>query len=279
MERILVPTDFSPQAESALKVAAQVAKKNNAEIYLLHIIDLPDYSNDLVISGNSAPAPPAILFMQQTHLKYEEYKDKDYLEGITVKETVSFEGMQKGVSDTCTNNDIDLIIMGSNGASGVKELFIGSNSEKIVRFSKIPVLVIKNECDLFNIKNFVYASSFEEEDKLTLLAAYNFSKEIDATFNLVWINTSSKFRTTHYIEHKMNSLLSTLPIEDYTLNIYNDETIEKGIMNFANTIKAGIIGMGTHGRTGISHFVNGSISEDMVNHAKRPVITFRIPAN
>ncbi|MCO4822228.1 MAG: universal stress protein, partial [Flavobacteriaceae bacterium] len=56
----------------------------------------------------------------------------------------------------------------------------------------------------------------------------------------------------------------------------NDYSIEKGILNFSQHMDAGLIGMSTHGRKGISHFLNGSISEDLVNHAERPVITFKI---
>ena len=62
-----------------------------------------------------------------------------------------------------------------------------------------------------------------------------------------------------------------------TLNIYNDYSVEKGILSFARDHEAQLIGISTHGRKGLSHFFNGSISEDMVNHAKMPVITFKIP--
>jgi nucleotide-binding universal stress UspA family protein len=64
--------------------------------------------------------------------------------------------------------------------------------------------------------------------------------------------------------------------ENYTLSIYNDISVEKGILNFTKEIHAQLIGMSTHGRKGLSHFFNGSISEDMVNHANMPVITFKI---
>ena len=63
---------------------------------------------------------------------------------------------------------------------------------------------------------------------------------------------------------------------NFTINIYNDDTVEKGILNFSKIIDADLIGISTHGRQGIAHFFNGSISEDLVNHAKRPVITFKI---
>ena len=63
---------------------------------------------------------------------------------------------------------------------------------------------------------------------------------------------------------------------NYSLHIYNDVNVENGVLNFANHVNADLIGMSTHGRKGLAHFFNGSISEDLVNHAVRPVVTFKI---
>ncbi|AXT63670.1 universal stress protein [Aquimarina sp. AD10] len=276
MKSILVPTDFSEQAESALKVAAQIAKKNDAQIYLLHILELPMHLSDLMSSGAPAPAPEAIFFMKQTHKKFEEVLEQDYLKDIEVIETVSFEDVLNGVIDSSKKNNVDIIIMGSHGSSGFEELFIGSNAEKIVRTSKKPTLVIKEDCEIFEVNDFVYATNFDNEDKPSLIAADEFAKSIGAKLHLVWINTANGFKTTYETESKMNDLISGLPIDNYTLNIYNDITVEKGILNFAESINAGMIGISTHGRKGISHFINGSLGEDVVNHAKRPVLTFKI---
>ena len=90
------------------------------------------------------------------------------------------------------------------------------------------------------------------------------------------VNTPSGFMTTSKAEERMNSFLQEVSIGDYTLNIYNDISVEKGILNFGNSINADAIAMSTHGRQGLSHFFNGSISEDLVNHSKRPVVTFKI---
>ncbi len=276
IKSILVPTDFSEQAESALKVAAQIAKKNDATIYLLHILELPMHLSDLMSSGSPAPAPEAIFFMKQTHKKFEEIMDQDYLKDIEIVETVSFEDVLHGVVDSSTKNNVDIIIMGSHGSSGFEELFIGSNAEKIVRTSKKPTLVIKEDCELFDINDFVYATNFDDEDKPNLLAANEFANSINAKLHLVWINTANGFKTTYETEEKMNNMISGLGINNYTLNIYNDITVEKGILNFADSVRAGMIGISTHGRKGISHFINGSLGEDVVNHAKRPVLTFKI---
>ena len=74
----------------------------------------------------------------------------------------------------------------------------------------------------------------------------------------------------------MQNFVNGLAVENYTLNTYNDTSVEKGILNFATETKAQLVGMSTHGRKGLNHFFNGSISEDLVNHAKMPVITFKI---
>ncbi|WP_366141988.1 universal stress protein [uncultured Aquimarina sp.] len=276
IKKILVPTDFSSQAESALKVAAQIAKKNDCQIYLLHILEMPVHLVDLMSSGASAPAPEAIFFMKQTHKKFEEVMASDYLQGLEIIETVSFEDVLHGIMDSCKKNDIDMIIMGSHGSSGFEELFIGSNAEKVVRTSEKPVLVIKEDCDIFNVNDIVYATNFDDEDKPSLIAAHEFAKQLNAKLHLLWINTANSFKTTSETEEKMNLMIADLPIDNYTLNIYNDINVEKGILNFANSVDAGLIGISTHGRKGLSHFINGSLGEDVVNHAKRPVLTFKI---
>jgi nucleotide-binding universal stress UspA family protein len=74
----------------------------------------------------------------------------------------------------------------------------------------------------------------------------------------------------------MSEFLAGVDTSAISTHIYNDVNVEKGILHFAKSINADLIGMSTHGRKGLSHFFNGSISEDLVNHAKRPVITFKI---
>jgi nucleotide-binding universal stress UspA family protein len=74
----------------------------------------------------------------------------------------------------------------------------------------------------------------------------------------------------------MSEFLIGIDTSAISSHIYNDVNVEKGILHFAKSIDADLIGMSTHGRKGLSHFFNGSISEDLVNHAKRPVITFKI---
>ncbi|OUR91549.1 universal stress protein UspA [Flavobacteriales bacterium 34_180_T64] len=274
MKKILVPTDFSKQAENALKVASQLAKKHNSEIYLLHMLELPLQEVDAL--SHESPLPEAMFFIKLAHQKFEAVMASPYLDGITVHETIQKSNEFNGIIQTCHENQIDLIVMGSHGANGFKEMFIGSNTEKVVRSSDIPVLVIKNEHDNFQVENFVFASDFKNDNKETYKQATKFAEAFDAKIHLLMVNTANKFTTSTKAKNRISNFIEGHPFDNYTVNIYNDETVEKGILNFSKELNADLIGISTHGRQGISHFFNGSISEDLVNHAKRPVITFKI---
>jgi len=276
MKKILVPTDFSDQAENALKVAAQLAKKYDGEIFLLHMLELPLELIDPTTQDNHANPPEAIFFMKLAHQRFDDIMSRDYLKGIKVHETVQFHEAFEGIMEISKEKGCDLIVMGSHGASGLKEVFIGSNTEKVVRHANLPVLVIKNNIPLFEVKDFVYASDFVEEGKNSFSEAIKFANTIGATMHLVYINTANKFKTSSKIEKRINTFLKDAPIGEHTVTVYNDESIEKGILNFSAKVNAGLIGISTHGRKGLAHFLNGSISEDLVNHAKRPVVTFKI---
>ncbi len=274
MKKILIPTDFSDHAEYALKVAAQIARQNDGEIILLHMLELPHQGSDAVGSGKDVPE---IMFFKNAAIKkLEDLMDEDYLDGLTVSEVVQFELAFDGIMKISKKNDVDLIVMGSHGASGYKEMFIGSNAEKVVRNSDVPVLIIKKEQEKFEVKNFVFASDFADEIKKPFEKAVSFANRFGATLHLAMINTPNNFKSTSECESIMKNFVSGFNIDKYETHIYNETNVEKGILNFSNSINADLIGMSTHGRKGLSHFFNGSISEDLVNHASRPVVTFKI---
>jgi len=273
MKRILVPTDFSPQAENALKVAVQIAQKNDSEIYLLHSLEMPLH---LGTSGGSGSLPESLYFIKLAENNFEELLEKEYLQGVKIKEAIGHAEIYEDIAEAASKHNIDLVIMGSHGASGFKEMFIGSNTEKVVRTSKPPVLVIKNNHPEFQIDNFVFATDFTSENKDSFKKAKRFAEVIGAKLHLLLVNTPNDFKSTSESKLLMSNFVKDVDIEDYSLNVYNDTSVEKGILNYANDIGAQLIGMSTHGRKGLSHFFNGSISEDLVNHANMPVITFKI---
>ncbi len=277
MKKILVPVDFSKKSEEALKVAAKIAKKINGEIYVLHLLDIPSGEVDF-IDGNQIPqGPMAMMLFNTTHEKFDEFLDKDYLDNIPVYEKVMTDSPVEGIADFANQNNIDFIVMGSHGTSGLEEFFVGSNTEKVVRSSKIPVLVIKKPADEFKVEKVVIAGKFAglhiNEFKKIMAFLEMFKPEI----YLLRVNTISNFKSTKELDEIFNNFLKKVPeYKNLKPVIYDDYTVQEGIFNFADKINADLIALSTRGRQGIMHFLSDSIAENVVNAAKQNILTIKL---
>ena len=248
MKNILVPVDFSIQAKYAAKAASDIAKISNAKIYLLHMLELPSGIIDPTSYGSSSNTPTALLFLKRAHEKFEEFKNLPFFKGLEVEDSVQFHKAYDGIIEESNKKKVDLIVMGSKGASGLEEMLIGSNTEKVVRNSNIPVLVIKNEIDHFKIENIVFASNFEKKNKKSFQKILSFASLFNARLHLLKINTINNFETTKNSSDAIRNFINNFDLGDYTLNIYNDISIEAGIINFSSIIDADVIAINTSGR-------------------------------
>ena len=276
MKRILVPIDFSKEAENAARVAAHIARKTDSEIFLVHMLELPVTTIDPAEMNAISSEPQIIYFMKLAREKFQKFISLPFFEGLKVVESVQFQHAFSGIIAESEKNNIDLIVMGSQGASGLQEMFIGSNTEKVVRRSKIPVLVIKKEVDKIEVNDMIFASDFNKESKSTFQRGINFANLFEAKVHLLYINTIHNFNTTKNIEKRIADFMDDFDFSNYTTMIYNDISIEKGILSYARDIDADLIALNTHGRSGLSQLFNGSIGQELANHALRPVITFKI---
>jgi nucleotide-binding universal stress UspA family protein len=286
VKKILVPTDYSEQANHALEFAYQIARKSEAEIYLLNVIDYPGlstaWSGGMNVIGG---AEPPFDTMDENFINNLMDRSKEEMRSmvkklnehdITIHEIVEIGNPYFVIAERIENENINLVIMGSKGASGLEEVLIGSNTEKVVRHSKCPVITIKQKRDFNKIHKIALASNFEGDQSHVVEELQKLQHIFNAEFHLVKINTPNNFENTRKIMKQMQDFVAAYHIKNYTLNIYNDFMEEDGIIYFAQDIDADMIAMATHGRTGFMHLLSGSIAEDVVNHAKRPVWTCRI---
>ena len=277
MKKIIVPIDFSEHSEYALKTAAKLAKKSNAELLVLHMLELSDI---ILTESDSQQQQKAVFFLKLVEQKFEAFLDKDYLKDVNLIPIVKHYKVFSEVNDVAKEHDADLIVMGSHGTSGFKEFFVGSNTERVVRNSETPVLVIKNEIKDINFGTAVFATSFEEENVRPYLNATSMFKALGAKLILLYVNLPNEhFKSSVEIEKKIAEFLITADGNLDRINdvaYHADYTVEQGVINYANKVGADIIAIPTHGRKGIAHFFAGSIGEDIANHSPLPVITFMI---
>ncbi len=279
MKKILVPIDFSEYSEYALQVASTIAKQQNAEIIVLHMLGL---SEAVLTKDEGQEVAEAMYYMKLAEKRFKTFLDKEYLKGIKVTETVQNYKIFSEINEVAHENDVDLIVMGSHGVSGLREeVFIGSNTEKVVRSSDIPVLVIKNPGDDFKMKEVVFVCDFKIENLRPYHNAMKLFEAMGANVNLLYINLpGDQFRSSGQMEERVKEFLfkadaGNLEMHDKVV-YYSDYTVESGVFNYSNKIDADVIAIPTHGRRGLAHFFSGSIGEDIANHANKPVITFKI---
>ena len=277
MKKIIVPIDFSVHSEYALKTAAKLAKKNNAELLALHMLEMSDI---MLTASDGLQNQKAIFFFELAKKKFEDFLEKDYLKGIKVTPIVKHFKVFSEVTDVAKKNDADLVVMGSQGASGAKEFFIGSNTERVVRHSEIPVLVVKNNISEVNFGVVVFACGFSEDSIKPYINAMKMFKKMKSKIYLVHVNLpNDRFKTSIEIEKSVIAFLTKADSNlDRMKNVHyvSDYTVEDGVLSFANKIGADLIAIPTHGRKGLAHFFEGSVGEDIANHATLPVITFKI---
>ena len=280
MKKILVPVDFSDAVKPAIKFAANLARKTGAELYLLHVIDIPGTSAELTESGEwsftqdstSGDVPLMMFMLKEIKKKMEALKSSDELRGIKVTDNISTGSPAAQITASAKKIVADLIAMGTHGASGWNEVFVGSNTEKVVRTSPVPVLAIKEQVNI-NPATIVFVSDFKDEANAIFPFAKKFAEIFGAKLHLLKVNTLDTFETTRELNESINKFKAKHNVPDYPVEIYNDLDKETGIIYFAKETNADMIIAGTHGRSGISRMFNSSISEELVNHSFCPVLT------
>jgi len=275
MKKILVPIDFSKPSEYAAKMAAKIADKTNATVYLIHFIELPSGVIDIA-SSSTFSIPESMLYLRKTKEKVLEFKKSFFSEDRTVEYFIKLNSPFEGIKKYAEKINADLIIMGSKGHSEFEEIMIGSNTEKIVRSSKTPVIVIKKDVKKFKLKNLVFASNFKKENKEVFRKFLDFANAFDSKVHLLNINTPSHFEITQNSIQKVKDFIKDFHLPKHSINIYNDTSVEEGIVNFSREKKADLIALSTHGRSGISHLFTASVTKNLSKKALKPIFTVKV---
>lgn len=276
MKKIIVPVDFSVHSEYALEAAASIARQQNSELILLHMLDISD---QLISKTESTERREVLYFIELAKKRFSDFIDKDYLKGLELTPLIKHYKVFKEVNSTAKELEADLIVMGSRGAEGVKGYFVGSNTAKVVQTADIPVLVVKKREKNFSPKEILFACDFQTENLQAYETVKKFASLFQAKIKLVYVNTPNlNFGSAREIRETMRQFLNTaeIPIRSENIIIYSDYLVETGVLHAAEDYGADMIAIPTHGRKGLDKLLAGSISEDVTNRSDFPVLTVRI---
>lgn len=277
MKKILVPCDFSEPSVQAFKFAVELTNKTNGAIELVHIIELPVLHDSVLMPTLSFEE----AFMKDAKVNAEKNFQKMIAKWAKdrpnkVFTSVSFGPVTTTIIDVAEEKKVDLIVMGTHGATGIKEFFIGSNTEKIVRRASVPVIAVKKSTKIEAIKNIVFPIIPDMELEELTMKVKQLQSILNANLHIVYINTPALFKRTSEVMPELKKFVKRFMLRDYTVNIYNDINEEDGVRNFLQEVKGDMIAIATHGRKGIGHLLTGSIAEAVVNHIDCPIWTAKL---
>lgn len=277
MKKILVPTDFSNNSKHALTVAASLAQRVKGRVELLH-------TNTAV-----AYAPPLPDYYVPEAYDMTEYYENAAEELYTIKreladtgkyDAVTFETLvEEGflyatVRRIAEEDRADLIVMGTKGATGATEFFVGSNTEKVIRTAPCPVLAVPENSGEFDLKKVILPTTLRKDQAGVFNTLAKWQKVFPFEVKLIYLNNPGGFDSNEEIEKAIKTFVDAAGLQKVmpfiSGNTFNEEA---SILQFAGQEQADLIVMGTHQRQGLSHLLFGSLTEDTVNHSDIPVLS------
>lgn len=277
MQKIIIPTDFSDLSNYGLSLAVKVADHTPSELHLLHVINLPSHillTNDgeLMEDGEMDISVPKKQ-KEAALLKLEAIKRQTK---HAVIYCVCFGHINEEVVKYAEKTNADLIVMGTHGATGIKELINGSHSEYVAMHAQAPVFSLKCDRSDMEIKSIVLASSFKEDDLPNCEMVVKLQHAFNAKLHLLRINTKNNYLSDSEAKLHMEAFAAKQNLSDVEFAVYNDNDIEEGIIHYAAKENIDVIAIGSMQRTGLNKFINGCVSADLVNHVFKPLLTFKL---
>ena len=272
MKNIIVPVDFSKHSEYALETAAILARKHDATLHVLHMLEL---SESLISNSSNDNTNEMMFLLALSKKKFEPFLDKDYLVDVKMEAIIKHHKVYKEVDDLAQSINADLIVMGSKGLTPSQSAFSGSNTEKMVRNSSTPVLTIKSSPDKFSLQKVILATDLSVASVSAYQRASQIFSRLGSSIQPVFINRPHNNFISSVEFKKMSEEFAAAGGTDQVAFIaaYN---IEDGLLQFAEETKANCIAISTHARKGLSHFFIGSVSEDLANQSQLPVMSFKL---
>ena len=178
-----------------------------------------------------------------------------------------------GILNFAESNHFDLIVMGTKGAWGMKEKLSGSSTQMIARKSKIPVLSLMCDRSDLNIQNILLVHNFNQPAKEDFQLMHKLIAAFNTKFHLLQI-TSGKVDTERVlVEANMKLFAELNNITNYECHLINDKDVEKGVVHFNQMNNMDMVCIGTQGKGGIFHH---SVTEKLINHLFKPIISFHL---
>lgn len=271
---ILIPTDFSPESEQAFQASIVLAKKLDAKIHLLHVIQ----ANDTIIAENPdlSEAVDLIAIHKKEAIATQKFNALKEA-GLVFAPYVKIGLLTKQINKTAKELNANLVIMGTKGSSGFMEKISGSEAQHVVRQLEVPVLTLRPGTSINELKNILLVADYKhfgEGEQINMIK--QIADAFDSTIHLLQILKDGDEPYADEILEQMEFFAKEHQLVKFETHFYRDKKVAEGVRNFNKEAEMDLVCIRTHGRKGINQFLFGSIAERLVNHCLKPLLTFHL---
>lgn len=276
MERlkILIPTDFSVQAEYAYLMVKKLEEKIETDIHFLHVLNVPDtVTMDAQGEIQTCGEIDVNYVIKQKEISLRKLENLKSLYGNQINVHLVLGKTTDAILNFSNSNAFDLIVMGTKGASGIKEIVSGTEAQVIARKSQIPLLSLMCDRSDLQIENVLLVHNFTNPKKEGLTLMNKLIKAFNTKVHLLQITSGQVDAERAKVEEDMNLFAELNGLENYACHLINDKDVENGVVHFNQMNDMDIVCIGTHGKGGLFH---QSATEKLINHLFKPIISFHL---
>jgi nucleotide-binding universal stress UspA family protein len=282
-DRVLIPTDGSDTAEAAAESAMTVAELFDAQLHVVHVLELGDLPAEYEDVG-------ADEFAHSGDESVSRIADRAMARGLDVERN-TFDGgsrVHEALLAYVDDHDVDLVVMGTHGRTGLDRLVLGSVAELVVRESPVPVLTVHEDGVLDAEVEKVLAPTDGSDSALAAVdEAIEVVAETGASLHtiyavdthVVWggIGAESVMEAMRTAGRKaLDDVVDRATAAEVTVEASAMEgTPHRAIVDYAEEHDVDLIVLGTHGRRGFDRYLLGSVAERVIRTAETPVMTVK----
>jgi nucleotide-binding universal stress UspA family protein len=267
LEKLLLSADGSKYSEGAVKEAINLAKTCSSKLFAISVIEInPEFE---------ALAPGLVEKTEKETRQYlESVKSKASKEGVDC-EIIIHEGEEpyKYIVDGASKNKVEMIIMGRRGRTGLKRLMMGSVTAKVIGHAPCKVLVVPEDAKLV-LEKILVATDGSKYSEAASREAISIAKRSGGT--LIDLSIAKKNENLPAAKKSVDVVRKIAEKEGIKVETVTPKGEPyEAIIKTAEQKKAGLIVVGSHGRTGIERLLMGSVTERVIGHAESPVLVIK----
>lgn len=274
MKKILFPTDFSETANNAFVYALEMAKCIDAEVIVLHVYDLP------TVSYGEVPISLVEIYDSIELNSFENFKDqiphlrkiaeKHQLDDVKMSHVLRHGDLVRIMKEMCHEEHIDMIVMGTSGASGLQEMFLGSNAGNAIVNIPVTVLSVPNTAKFHLLKYFGFTTKFDDADRLALHKVIGIAKKFHAKVKCLTVKTHGFDVSDEGMEY-WKSEFKNEPVDFF---IVPHDDVKETIYDFIENQEIDVLAMVTHKRNFFEELFTHSLTQKLSYHSDKPIMAF-----